>query len=96
MLTAELEMRPSPWRYFKTPKLQRLMKALDGLRDITLSYVEEAIQRLEREAKDGVVKPESEQSVLEKLLRVDKKVATIMAMDMLVAGVDTVNFESVL
>ncbi|XP_017091165.2 probable cytochrome P450 12a5, mitochondrial [Drosophila bipectinata] len=88
-LTTELEMKPSLWRYFKTPKLQRLMKALDGLRDITLTYVEEAIQRLEREAKEGVVKPESEQSVLEKLLKVDKKVATIMAMDMLVAGVDT-------
>ncbi|XP_033255209.1 probable cytochrome P450 12a5, mitochondrial [Drosophila miranda] len=33
----------------------------------------------------GVVRPENEQSVLEKLLKVDKKVATIMAMDMLMA-----------
>ncbi|XP_033251090.1 probable cytochrome P450 12a4, mitochondrial [Drosophila miranda] len=54
-----------------------------------LAYIDEAVERLEKEAKEGVVRPENEQSVLEKLLKVDKKVATIMAMDMLMAGVDT-------
>ncbi|XP_020813694.1 probable cytochrome P450 12a5, mitochondrial [Drosophila serrata] len=89
VLSADLEMKPSLWRYFKTPKLKKLMAALDDLQNITLSYVEEAIVRLEKEAKEGVVRPENEQSVLEKLLKVDKKVATVMAMDMLMAGVDT-------
>ncbi|KAH8292309.1 hypothetical protein KR054_008261 [Drosophila jambulina] len=89
VLSADLEMKPSVWRYIKTPKLKKMLAALDGLQDITLAYVEEAIQRLEKEAKEGVVRPENEQSVLEKLLRVDKKVATVMAMDMLMAGVDT-------
>ncbi|XP_033255142.1 probable cytochrome P450 12a5, mitochondrial [Drosophila miranda] len=85
-LTADLEMKPSIWRYVKTPKL---MKSLDGVQEITSAYVDEAIERLEKEAKEGVVRPESEQSVLEKLLKIDKKVATVMAMDMLMAGVDT-------
>ncbi|XP_033255007.1 probable cytochrome P450 12a4, mitochondrial [Drosophila miranda] len=88
-LTADLEMKPSIWRYVKTPKLMKLMKSLDGVQEITSAYVDEAIERLEKEAKEGVVRPESEQSVLEKLLKIDKKVATVMAMDMLMAGVDT-------
>lgn len=32
----------------------------------------------------------TEESVLEKLLKIDKRVAIIMALDMLMAGVDTV------
>ncbi|KAH8344217.1 hypothetical protein KR084_008211 [Drosophila pseudotakahashii] len=89
LLSADLEMKPSVWRFIKTPKLKKQMKTLDGLQNITLGYVDEAIERLEKEAKEGVVRPENEQSVLEKLLKVDRKVATVMAMDMLMAGVDT-------
>ncbi|XP_017041165.1 probable cytochrome P450 12a5, mitochondrial [Drosophila ficusphila] len=89
LLSADLEMKPSIWRFIQTPQLKKALKTMDGLQDITSIYVDEAIQRLEQEAKDGVVRPENEQSVLEKLLKVDKKVATVMAMDMLMAGVDT-------
>nr|AAL48134.1 RH04586p [Drosophila melanogaster] len=89
IVSIDLEMKPSPWRYIKTPKLKRLMRALDGIQEVTLAYVDEAIERLDKEAKEGVVRPENEQSVLEKLLKVDRKVATVMAMDMLMAGVDT-------
>ncbi|EDW83217.1 uncharacterized protein Dwil_GK22742 [Drosophila willistoni] len=88
-ITADLEIKPSLWRYLNTPKLKQLMKAFDNIKDVTLAYVEEAVARLEEESKQGIVKPENEQSVLEKLLKIDKKVATIMAMDMLMAGVDT-------
>ncbi|XP_016961298.1 probable cytochrome P450 12a5, mitochondrial [Drosophila biarmipes] len=89
LLSADLEMKPSLWRYITTPQLKKMLRTLDSLQNITLIYVEEAIERLEKEAKEGVVRPENEQSVLEKLLKVDKKVATVMAMDMLMAGVDT-------
>ncbi|KAH8243064.1 hypothetical protein KR032_004292 [Drosophila birchii] len=92
VLGGDLEMKPSVWRYIKfTPKFKKLLAAMDGIQDITLAYVKEAIKRLEKEAKEGVVRPENEQSVLEKLLKVDKRVATVMAMDMLMAGVDTVS-----
>ncbi|XP_033255190.1 probable cytochrome P450 12a5, mitochondrial [Drosophila miranda] len=74
---------------FKTPKLMKMMNILDTILYIISAYIDEAVERLEKEAKEGVVRPENEQSVLEKLLKVDKKVATIMAMDMLMAGVDT-------
>ncbi|KAH8284442.1 hypothetical protein KR018_008185, partial [Drosophila ironensis] len=88
VVAADLEMKPSPWRYISTPKYRRLMKALDGITDTTSAYVDEAIERLEKEATAGIVRPENEQSVLEKLLKVNKKVAIVMAMDMLMAGVD--------
>lgn len=88
---ADLEVKPSLWRYFKTPMLKKLMNAYDNIQKITLEYVNEAMERIESEAKKGIVKPEIEQSVLEKLLKINKKVATVMAMDMLMAGVDTVS-----
>lgn len=63
------------------------------MQDTIASYIQEAIERMEAEEKAGVPpKAESEQSVLEKLLKVDKKIAQVMAMDMLLAGVDTVRY----
>ncbi|XP_033255215.1 probable cytochrome P450 12a4, mitochondrial [Drosophila miranda] len=88
-VSADLELKPSAWRMFKTPKLMKMMNILDTILYIISAYIDEAVERLEKEAKEGVVRPVNEQSVLEKLLKVDKKVATIMAMDMLMAGVDT-------
>lgn len=87
-LSAVIEFQPSLWRYIATPTYTKIMKAMDNIQDITVGYVNEALERLEREPSD---KPESEQSVLEKLSKIDKKVATVMAMDMLMAGVDTVD-----
>lgn len=91
---AVLEVQPSLWRYIHTPMMKKLLKAFDNIQKVTLEYVNEAMERLDSEAKRGIVKPQSEQSVLEKLLKIDKKVATVMAMDMLMAGVDTVSHSS--
>ncbi|TMW43219.1 hypothetical protein DOY81_011699, partial [Sarcophaga bullata] len=63
---------------------------LDSIMHITNFYINEAIARLEQEQKEGKPeKPENEKSVLEKLLKIDRKIAKVMAMDMLMAGVDT-------
>ncbi|KAH8310603.1 hypothetical protein KR044_002098, partial [Drosophila immigrans] len=85
-LAADIELKPSLWRYIPTPAFKKMMNVLDNIQNVTVSYVNEALERLEREPSN---KPEHEQSVLEKLLKIDKKVATVMAMDMLMAGVDT-------
>lgn len=70
------------------------MNSLDKLLEITTSYINEAIQRLEQEKQNGLrERAECEKSVLEKLLKIDKKIATVMAMDMLMAGVDTVSLK---
>ncbi|XP_059224404.1 cytochrome P450 CYP12A2 isoform X2 [Stomoxys calcitrans] len=86
----EIEFKPSIWKYFATPSYKKLIKALDTMQEITSGYIQEAIDRLEAEKKAGVPeKPESEKSVLEKLLKIDPKIAKVMAIDMLMAGVDT-------
>ncbi|XP_064549419.1 cytochrome P450 CYP12A2-like isoform X1 [Drosophila montana] len=85
-LSGDLEMKPSIWRYVATPKFKKLIKALDDIQEITVGFVNEAVERLEREPSN---KPEHEQSVLEKLLKTNKQIAIVMAIDMLMAGVDT-------
>ncbi|XP_013107496.2 cytochrome P450 CYP12A2 [Stomoxys calcitrans] len=88
--SVDVEFKPPIWKFVKTRSFKRLMAALDGITDLTSKYVNEAIEGLEEERRNGVPeKPESEQSVLEKLAKKDKKVAAVMAMDMLMAGVDT-------
>lgn len=54
---------------------------------IALKKVDEAIERLNNNPNS---KADTEASVLEKLLKIDRNVAVVMAIDMLLAGVDTV------
>ncbi|XP_037942818.1 cytochrome P450 CYP12A2-like, partial [Teleopsis dalmanni] len=88
-LAGQLEFKPPVWKIIKTPDFNRLMQILDEVQNITLKYIENALERLEEDRKNGVVKTEHEKSVLEKLLSIDKRTAMVMAMDMLMAGVDT-------
>ncbi|XP_023033142.1 cytochrome P450 CYP12A2 [Drosophila willistoni] len=85
-LAAEIEFKPAVWRYIATPTYKKIIKVLDEVQEVTSYYVNEALTRLEQ---NPTIKPEHEKSVLEKLIKIDKKVATVMAMDMLMAGVDT-------
>lgn len=95
-LSLDIELKPSIWRYYKTPTFKKLMNSLDKLLEITTTYINEAIQRLEQEKENGLrERAEYEKSVLEKLLKIDKKIATVMAMDMLMAGVDTVSLKMI-
>ncbi|XP_075148685.1 cytochrome P450 CYP12A2-like [Haematobia irritans] len=89
-LALAIEFNPPIWKYYKTRKFKKLMQTLDGLLEIGSKYVNEAIQRMEENHRKGVPeKLENEKSVLEKLIKIDKKIATVMAMDMMLAGVDT-------
>ncbi|KAL1397372.1 hypothetical protein pipiens_009815 [Culex pipiens pipiens] len=84
-LTYQLDVLPSVWKYYKTPAFKRLMNVLDELTRIIMSKVDEAIVRMEKNPSAS----SDNQSVLEKLLKVDRHVAVVMALDMLLAGVDT-------
>lgn len=54
-----------------------------------MHYVDKAIENLEKNPNKW--DEDREPSVLEKLLKVDRHVAVVMALDMLLAGVDTVS-----
>ncbi|KFB35468.1 cytochrome P450 CYP12F2 [Anopheles sinensis] len=83
-LMYEVDVLPSVWKYYKTPSFNKLMKVFDELTDIIMVKIENAVVKFENNPPS-----EGNQSVLEKLLKINKHVAVIMALDMLMAGVDT-------
>lgn len=66
------------------------MDTFDQMTETIMYYVDQAVARLD--AKDLSKTDASDRSVLEKLLLIDRRVAIVMAFDMLLAGVDTVGF----
>ncbi|XP_055847825.1 cytochrome P450 CYP12A2-like [Episyrphus balteatus] len=83
----ELDFKPSAYKYVWTPTFARYKKALDGIYETIFGYVEETLQQMEKKNLENSA--ERELSVLEKLLKIDKSIAIVMAMDLLMAGVDT-------
>lgn len=55
-----------------------------------MNYVEETVEQT-REKKTG--KSENVNGILQQLLKIDKRVAIIMAVDSMTAGIDTVNIK---
>ncbi|XP_023292296.2 probable cytochrome P450 12d1 proximal, mitochondrial [Lucilia cuprina] len=84
----KLDVQPSMWKVIRTPTYYKSMKVQEDLFWITLKYVNETLKQIEEKQKNGDDNQEV-YSVLEKLLVRDEKLAVIMAMDMLIAGVDT-------
>ncbi|XP_045500480.1 cytochrome P450 CYP12A2-like [Colias croceus] len=85
VLVEKLEFRPNIWRYISTPTYRQIMLRYKELDRLTTQFIKEAKNELKTRDK----KPNEERGVLEKLLEIDDKMATIMASDMLFAGVDT-------
>ncbi|XP_055847816.1 cytochrome P450 CYP12A2-like [Episyrphus balteatus] len=86
-LMYELDFEPSLWKIIPTPKYKRIVENFDKVTELTIKYIDAAIERLKNAPNPG--KPDSEKSVLERLLNIDREVAIVMAMDILLAGVDT-------
>ncbi|XP_053945324.1 cytochrome P450 CYP12A2-like [Anastrepha ludens] len=84
-LLFELDLKPSLWKYVATPNFRRVIRTLDELTEISIHYIDEAIKRDAAQLAQSDV----EQSVLQRLISIDRTVAIVMAMDMMMAGVDT-------
>lgn len=65
------------------------MNVFDQMTDTIMHYIDKAVKRLDTidQSKSGA----SDRSVLEKLLLIDRRIAIVMAFDMVLAGVDTVS-----
>ncbi|XP_055923884.1 cytochrome P450 CYP12A2-like [Eupeodes corollae] len=87
-LMYELDFEPSLWKLIPTPKYKKIIENFDKVTELTIKYIDAAIERL-KNADPNASKPDSEKSVLERLLNIDREVAIVMAMDILLAGVDT-------
>ncbi|XP_060659633.1 cytochrome P450 12b1, mitochondrial [Drosophila nasuta] len=77
------DVQPSIWPYYKTPGFKKFLQTYDHITEITTNYIEAAMKRFKLE------KNEENKCVLEQLLTLNKQVAVVMAMDMLMAGIDT-------
>ncbi|KAH8275344.1 hypothetical protein KR026_005326 [Drosophila bipectinata] len=77
------DVQPSIWPYYKTPGFKKFLKTYDDITEITTNYIEEAIKRFQSQ-EEGQTK-----CVLQQLLGLNKQVAVVMVMDMLMAGIDT-------
>lgn len=62
-----------------------MMSTLDGIQSFFEKCVNEAIENID------LSKPREHQSILQKLVNIDKKLAVVMVVDMLLAGVDSVS-----
>ncbi|XP_065365991.1 probable cytochrome P450 12a4, mitochondrial [Calliphora vicina] len=85
-LLLELDMQPSMWKFIATPKFKKIINILDIINELSMTYVQQALERLEKE---GSNKPENDKSILERLASKDPLIAATMAMDIFIAGIDT-------
>lgn len=83
----QLDFQPSLWRYVTTPALRGLIKSLDYINGVAEKYVAAAMDRLQTHPKNEA----RHLTVLEQLLlrNEDPAMGVAMAVDMIVAGVDT-------
>lgn len=89
-LSYELEMKPSPWRFIATAKYKELMKSYDTITNTSMFFIENTMAKLENHVNETSDDANHQKSVLEKILKTDKQIAVVMAIDMMLAGVDTV------
>ncbi|XP_071452595.1 probable cytochrome P450 49a1 [Hetaerina americana] len=90
----DLEIGLPFWKIMTTPSFKKFIDALDVFLEVSVKYVQAAIDRVEERKKAGL-EDEGEPSVLERLLaRADVKTASIMAQDMLFAGIDTTSYST--
>lgn len=86
---ATLELKAPYWRYFPTPLWTRYIKNMNFFVEVCMKYIGNATERLKHQgpSRDG------EPSLLEKVIVAEKneKVATIMALDLILVGIDTIS-----
>uniref|UniRef100_A0A1L8E4J3 Putative cytochrome n=1 Tax=Nyssomyia neivai TaxID=330878 RepID=A0A1L8E4J3_9DIPT len=91
-LMYELDFQPSIWKFYKTPKFNRFMEIMDYMHEVIGKFVDKGLEKLkENAAKEGSGR---EKGVLEKLYEIDKDIAVLMALDSMLAGVDTTSSAS--
>ncbi|KAH8280332.1 hypothetical protein KR018_002884, partial [Drosophila ironensis] len=82
----ELDIQPSMWRIVSTPAYRKMVRGLNESLDVA--------QKLLRDTQDSLKKRQeageeiNKNSMLQRMMEVDPKMATIMSLDILFAGVD--------
>ncbi|KAE8739041.1 Cytochrome P450 [Frankliniella occidentalis] len=85
----DLDIKPSLWKFVSTPAYRRFIHNMNTFTNVASKYVNKAMERLQHTPKEDL--HTQQRSVLENLLLQtdDPNKAVAMALDMLLAGVDT-------
>jgi cytochrome P450 len=85
-----LELKAPFWRYLPTPLWRKYVQNMDYFRDVCMKYINKAHERL-KAGQPGAL--DGEPSLLERVLVKEKseKLATIMAVDLLLVSIDTIS-----
>lgn len=89
---ATLELKFPFWRYFPTPLWTKYVNNMNYFVEICMKYIQEATNKMKsRSAAERAAM--GEPSLLEKVIQSEKneKIATIMALDLILVGIDTVS-----
>ncbi|KAL7045081.1 hypothetical protein ACKWTF_002150 [Chironomus riparius] len=86
IMCVDFEVSPSIWKYYHTKAFKEYMNVNNDLLNIVMNYIEATIEET-RENKAGKV--ENVNGIFQQLLKIDKRVAIIMAVDSMIAGIDT-------
>ncbi|XP_061717347.1 probable cytochrome P450 301a1, mitochondrial [Cydia pomonella] len=86
---AVLELKAPYWRYIPTPLWTKYVNNMNFFVELCSKYINEALERL----KTKKVTSENDLSLLERVLASegDPKIATIMALDLILVGIDTIS-----
>ncbi|XP_017105832.2 probable cytochrome P450 12d1 proximal, mitochondrial [Drosophila bipectinata] len=85
-LAFSLDFQPSMWKVVSTPAYRRMKKALNDSLDVAHNLLKETQDNIEKRRLDG--EKINNNSMLERLMVIDPKIAVIMGLDILFAGVD--------
>ncbi|CAH0560855.1 unnamed protein product [Brassicogethes aeneus] len=79
-----LELKIPFWKLFNTPTFVKYINALETIREICMKYINHALKNPKKEEN-------AELSVLQRVLKMDNdsKLASILALDMFLVGIDT-------
>ncbi|ALC42378.1 Cyp301a1, partial [Drosophila busckii] len=87
---ATLELKAPYWRYFPTPLWTRYVNNMNFFVGVCMKYIKSATARLKTQ---DASQRAGEPSLLEKVIisEKDEKIATIMALDLILVGIDTIS-----
>lgn len=89
---ATLELKFPFWRYFPTPLWSRYVNNMNYFVEICMKYIQNATNKMKSRTPEERAAL-GEPSLLEKVIQSEKneKIACIMALDLILVGIDTVS-----
>lgn len=82
----ELDVQPSMWKVFPTPTYRKMMRLLDESLNVAQKILKDTQDALEKRRQAG--EKINSNSMLERMMEVDPKMAVVMSLDIIFAGVD--------